>query len=60
MDEVIKDVIKSSPGLTAEKIHKIFKQKYNQSFNSSVINRGLRKMKNKGIILNKCGRWYVR
>ncbi|WP_338452747.1 hypothetical protein R4Z09_13330 [Niallia oryzisoli] len=59
MDEIIKDLLLTSPGLSADKMLKIYQNNYNNAIFASSVYKHLRQLKRKGILINKGNRWYV-
>lgn len=59
MDKVIKDYLKAFPGLSAKGILNIYKKNYDQNILTDTVYMRLRKLKRKGIIINKGDRWFI-
>ncbi|MDR7075970.1 Fe2+ or Zn2+ uptake regulation protein [Neobacillus niacini] len=60
MDEVIKGLLQNSPGLSAENILNNCQKMMNENVRTDMVNRYLRRLKSRGILINKNGRWYLR
>ncbi|MEH7276972.1 hypothetical protein [Neobacillus vireti] len=60
MDEVIKGLLQNSPGLSAKNILNNCHKMMNENVRTDTINRYLRRLKSRGILINKNGRWYLR
>ena len=59
VDEVIKDLLQTSPGLSADRILKIYQNSCNKAIFTNSVYKCLRQLKRKGILINKGNRWYV-
>jgi hypothetical protein len=60
LDEVIKGLLQNSPGLSAINILNNCQKMMNENVRTDTINRYLRRLKSRGILINKNGRWYLR
>ncbi|MDQ1001828.1 Fe2+ or Zn2+ uptake regulation protein [Neobacillus niacini] len=60
MDKIIKDLLQTSPGLSAKNILSKCQKNMDLNIRTDTVNRYLRKLKSSGVLINKCGRWYLR
>lgn len=59
MDKVIQEFVLETPGLSAKKILNRCNKSNEQTLSKSTIYMRLRKLKRKGILINKGDSWYV-
>ena len=59
LDELIKTYLRSTPGLSAQRILEIYKKDTNHQIVIDRFHMYLRKLKRNGILINKGNRWYL-
>lgn len=59
LDELIKTYLRSTPGLSAQRILDNYKKDTNHQIIIDRFNMHLRKLKKNGILINKGNRWYL-